>query len=73
MIEQIKDRQRLIEDEDESWNQICIFPEGTSTNGRVLLPFRCGAFDAMRTVIPVLLKLPERYMMPTYCNLEFWP
>ena len=73
MVEQIKERQRLIEDEDESWNQICMFAEGTTSNGRALLPFRRGAFESMRTVIPVVIKLPERYMMPTYCNLEFWP
>ena len=50
-----------------------MFAEGTTSNGRALLPFRRGAFDAMRTVIPVVIKLPERYMMPTYCNMEFWP
>ena len=50
-----------------------MFAEGTTSNGRALLPFRRGAFEAMRTVVPVVIKLPERYMMPTYCNVEFWP
>lgn len=50
-----------------------MFAEGTTNNGRALLPFRRGAFEAMRTVVPVVIKLPERYMMPTYCTTEFWP
>ena len=73
MVKQIQERQRLIEDEGEDWNPICIFPEGTTTNGRGILPFKRGAFEGMRTVVPVVIKLPERYMMAAYSGLEFWP
>ena len=63
----------MIEDDGEDWNPICIFPEGTTTNGRGILPFKRGAFEGMRTVVPVVTKLPERHMMPAYSGLEFWP
>ena len=72
-VDKIKERQRLIEDEGQDWNPICIFAEGTTTNGKALLPFKRGAFEGMRTIIPVVIKPPDRYMMPTYEVVEFLP
>ena len=63
----------MIEDEGEDWNPICIFAEGTTTNGKALLPFKRGAFEGMRTIVPVVIKPPDRYMMPTYEVVEFLP
>ena len=35
------------------WNQIAIFPEGTCTNGTVLINFKAGAFNPGVPVQPV--------------------
>ena len=40
------ERQRLIEESDLDWNAICIFAEGSVTNGKNLSRFRRGAFQA---------------------------
>ena len=45
-------RQNAIEVEDEPWNPICIFAEGTTTNAQRLLPFKRGAFQGMRSIVP---------------------
>ena len=46
----LMDRQIEIEDKGYRWNPICVFPEGTTTNGKFLMPFKRGAFQSMRTV-----------------------
>eukprot|EP00892_Ulva_mutabilis_P012070 jgi/Ulvmu1/9235/UM005_0335.1 len=38
---------------------LAIFPEGTTTNGQYILPFRTGAFVAGVPVQPVLLRYPQ--------------
>jgi hypothetical protein len=52
---------------------MCLFAEGTTTNGYALLKFKRGAFSGMRTVVPVFASLGDRHMMPTYDSLAFWP
>ncbi|KAJ3694034.1 hypothetical protein LUZ60_009514 [Juncus effusus] len=43
---------------------IMIFPEGTTTNGEYLLPFKTGAFLAGVPVLPVIIKYPyERFSL----------
>ena len=37
------------------WPPVMIFPEGSVTNGRYLMPFKRGPFVGERTVVPVLL------------------
>ena len=51
------------------WPQICIFPEGTCTNGRALINFKPGAFVALKPVQPVLI----RYHAEKYPNGRFHP
>ena len=48
-LNEILDRQKLVE-EDPRYPQICIYPEGTQTNGTHLLNFKKGAFLGMRAV-----------------------
>ncbi|XP_067117378.1 lysophospholipid acyltransferase LPCAT4 [Osmerus mordax] len=42
------------------WPQMLMFPEGTTTNGSVLIKFKPGAFLAGVPVQPVLLRYPNR-------------
>lgn len=57
LVETIMERQIAIEDAGRRLNPICIFPEGTTTNGQYLMPFKRGAFQAMRTIRPCFIKL----------------
>ena len=41
--------------------QLAIFPEGSNTNGKALLPFRPGAFKPASPVQPVLIKYRNKY------------
>ncbi|XP_028993638.1 lysophospholipid acyltransferase LPCAT4 isoform X1 [Betta splendens] len=42
------------------WPQMLMFPEGTTTNGKVLIKFKPGAFLAGVPVQPVLLHYPNK-------------
>ncbi|XP_029310684.1 lysophospholipid acyltransferase LPCAT4 [Cottoperca gobio] len=42
------------------WPQMLMFPEGTTTNGSVLIKFKPGAFLAGVPVQPVLLRYPNK-------------
>lgn len=54
----------------ENWNgtgpQILLFPEGTATNGRVLLEFKSGVFRSGAPVQPVILKHPASHFNPVW-------
>ncbi|KAK9797382.1 hypothetical protein WJX73_008706 [Symbiochloris irregularis] len=43
-----------------------LFPEGTTTNGNFLLPFRKGAFLAGAPVQPVILRYPVNRVSPAW-------
>jgi 1-acyl-sn-glycerol-3-phosphate acyltransferase len=60
---------------------LCVFPEGTTTNGHVLLPFKSSLFEsavlAHSTVLPVALRyvdeLGQLTSAPAYAgNTTFW-
>ena len=74
VLEQIGERQSAIEVRNEPFNKLCLFPEGTTTNGRYLIKFKKGAFQSMRTVIPVYLKTyPEDPTVgPQYCTIDYF-
>lgn len=61
----IKERGQLAT-EDERWPQILIFPEGTTTNGKVVCTFKVGAFAAGLPVQPVAVKYPWRFYDPCW-------
>ena len=44
-----------------SGNMLAIAPEGKTTNGKALLPFRRGAFVPLRPILPILLKYRYRH------------
>jgi len=52
---------------DNSYNQLLMFPEGTTTNGTSLIAFKPGAFLPGVPIQPVCMTYPN-----TYCDLT-WP
>lgn len=50
IVEAIMKRQQLIEDEGLDFNPVCVFAEGTTSNGDQLMKFKRGAFQSMRTI-----------------------
>ena len=69
-VEQIKDRSDAIEVRQEAWQPFCIYPEGTTTNGDYLFPFRRGAFSSMRTVQPTYIKIKGGDVHLTYSMID---
>ncbi|KAK1436549.1 hypothetical protein QVD17_02330 [Tagetes erecta] len=47
-----------------------LFPEGTTTNGDYLLPFKTGAFLAKAPVLPVILKYPYERFSPAWESIS---
>lgn len=70
MIEQIKERQEIIEKEGR-YPPIIVFPEGTTSNGTTLLSFKKGAFAALKPVRPVFLRYGYTSFNPTYDVMPF--
>ena len=66
VVEDIITRQVEIEDSGQKFNPLCIFPEGTTTGGTHLLPFKRGAFQAMRTVQPCFVKFTWGVVNPAF-------
>ncbi|KAJ7966723.1 Lysophospholipid acyltransferase [Quillaja saponaria] len=47
-----------------------LFPEGTTTNGDFLLPFKTGAFLAKTPVLPVILRYPYQRFSPAWDSIS---
>uniref|UniRef100_A0A0D9ZXZ4 Phospholipid/glycerol acyltransferase domain-containing protein n=1 Tax=Oryza glumipatula TaxID=40148 RepID=A0A0D9ZXZ4_9ORYZ len=47
-----------------------LFPEGTTTNGDYLLPFKTGAFLAKAPVKPVILRYPYKRFSPAWDSMS---
>lgn len=47
-----------------------LFPEGTTTNGDYLLPFKTGAFLAKVPVLPVVLRYPYKRFSPAWDSIS---
>lgn len=52
---------------------ICIFPEGGTSNGHYLLPFKRGAFASLRAVKPIVLKYSYGTVSPAWDVIPFMP
>ncbi|GFQ01247.1 lysophospholipid acyltransferase lpeat1 [Phtheirospermum japonicum] len=50
--------------------RILLFPEGTTTNGDYLLPFKTGAFLAKAPVLPVILRYPFQRFSPAWDSIS---
>ncbi|KAM7514154.1 hypothetical protein LguiA_003737 [Lonicera macranthoides] len=47
-----------------------LFPEGTTTNGDFLLPFKTGAFLSKAPVLPVILRYPYQRFSPAWDTIS---
>ncbi|KAK7283345.1 hypothetical protein RIF29_12793 [Crotalaria pallida] len=47
-----------------------LFPEGTTTNGDFLLPFKTGGFLAQAPVLPIILKYPYQRFSPAWDSIS---
>jgi len=65
-------KQRNEKGENNTTRPIVIFPEGTTTNGSYLLPFRTGAFAAGVPIQPIHLEFPFRRLNPAWESIGFW-
>ena len=65
LVEQIAERQRQIEEEG-IYPHFVIFPEGGTSNGTCILPFKRGAFASGKAVRPVVMKLGYQLISPCY-------
>ncbi|KAJ0978582.1 hypothetical protein J5N97_014056 [Dioscorea zingiberensis] len=50
--------------------KMLLFPEGTTTNGDFLLPFKTGAFLAKAPVLPVILRYPYSRFSPAWDSIS---
>lgn len=55
--------------QDKSAPMMMLFPEGTTTNGDYLLPFKTGAFLARVPVLPVILRYPYKRFSPAWDSI----
>ncbi|XVF63910.1 hypothetical protein PTKIN_Ptkin09bG0124400 [Pterospermum kingtungense] len=56
--------------ENKSAPMMMLFPEGTTTNGDFLLPFKTGAFLAGAPVVPVTLRYPYQRFSPAWESIS---
>ncbi|XP_065848094.1 lysophospholipid acyltransferase LPEAT1 isoform X2 [Euphorbia lathyris] len=56
--------------ENRSAPMMMLFPEGTTTNGDFLLPFKTGAFVAGAPVHPVILRYPYQRFSPAWDSIS---
>ena len=74
IVESIIERQRMIEDRCIDFPPFAVFAEATTTNATVLFPFKRGAFQGMRTVIPSFTTFDWMgQIRPIYDTVEFFP
>lgn len=66
VTDKMVERQNLVREAEVPVPPVCIFPEGTTTNGDQLLKFRTGAFVAGTPVAPVLIRYKHEWFSPSY-------
>ena len=73
IVESIVERQRLIEKPNSGYPMLAVFAEGTTTNSTVLFPFKRGAFQAMKPVVPSFVTYETGQVRPIYdCASLLW-
>lgn len=70
VTDKIVERQKLAVHSKIPVPPVCIFPEGTTTNGHHLLKFRTGAFVAGTPIAPVLIRYKYKWFSPSYETIK---
>lgn len=52
-------------------SKLVIFPEGTTTNGSAMVPFRTGVFNAGLPVKPVCIRFPHKHFNMSWETIRF--
>jgi 1-acyl-sn-glycerol-3-phosphate acyltransferase len=65
----IKKRQSDIEDKG-VFSPLMVFPEGGTTNGRRISPFKRGAFVGLRSVKPMIIQYDSPVISPSIDVIE---
>lgn len=73
IVDTIIARQRAIEDRCIDYPPFAVFAEATTTNGTALFPFKRGAFQGMKTVIPSYVTITSGQIRPYYDTIEMIP
>jgi lysophosphatidylcholine acyltransferase/lyso-PAF acetyltransferase len=47
-------------------NMLAIAPEGSTTNGKMMMTFRTGAFVPLAPIMPILIRYPYRCTSPAW-------
>lgn len=63
----------MVEEKGVDFPPLCIFAEGTSSNGATLMPFKRGPFQGMRTMIPCFISFSDSMVLPHYDTVTFAP
>lgn len=72
-MEIIEERQDAVE-KTAKHSPLIVFPEGGTTNGRYLLKFKKGAFNAQKRIQPIILKYTVKgTLSPAYDIIEILP
>lgn len=66
---QVKDRMERVAS-GEGLRPVLLFPEGTTTNGKQLLPFKTGAFLAGAPVQPCMIKYTTNKVSPSWDSID---
>ena len=67
-VEEIIQRQELIENSEADWPWQLIFAEGSVTNGKNLSRFRRGGFSGLKAIQPCIVKYDWKNVNPTYAE-----
>lgn len=73
IIQSFIDRQEAVELDQQSFNPLLVFAESTTSNGTRVLPFKRGAFTAMRTITPSCIQIAGGQVKPTYDSILLLP
>ena len=58
---------------DPRYPPICVYAEGTQSNGNHILAFKKGAFAGLNTIQPVVIKYSWNDFSPTWEGIPFMP